>query len=149
MEINNINILQEQINLKLENNVKNIIKILEDYKGNDWKLYQNNNIKKDYIRNKIYSNKYFEIILISWSPYSKSEIHDHSKNGCAFKVLQGELVEYLYNKKLDLINNKNYLKNDISYIDNNMGYHKIINNTKNIVHSIHIYSPPNYISQMK
>ena len=149
MKINNINILQEQINLKLENNIKNILKILQDYKGDDWKLYQNNNIKTDYIRNKVYSNKYFEIILISWGPNSKSKIHDHSKNGCAFKVLQGELVEYLYNKKLDLINNKNYLKNDISYIDNNIGYHKIINNTKNIVHSIHIYSPPNYISQMK
>ena len=100
MKINNINILQEQINLKLENNIKNILKILQDYKGDDWKLYQNNNIKTDYIRNKVYSNKYFEIILISWGPNSKSKIHDHSKNGCAFKVLQGELVEYLYNKKL-------------------------------------------------
>ena len=59
------------------------------------------------------------------------------------KILEGCLEEEIYNK--DLSKNQNYIRNkdDIQYIDNSLGYHKIRNNNKDTI-SIHIYSPPDY-----
>ena len=70
--------------------------------------------------------------IITWNKYQKNSIHDHSKNGC------------IYNANLKLIMSKSINQNETKYIDNTIGYHKMINNTDKIIVSLHIYSPPNY-----
>lgn len=86
-----------------------------------------------------------EIYLLTWAPYSESKIHDHSKNGCYMKILEGELQEYQYDcTNIKLMATKSYKKNNITYINNSMYYHKIINNTDKPTYSLHIYSPPEH-----
>jgi hypothetical protein len=141
--MNNIKILSSLIKKNLNNNIKNVIPILKEYNGDDWKKYKLNTDKFSYNRNIIYQDTDFEIILITWGENSESQIHDHSKNGCAFKVLEGELTEQLYNTDLQNKKTTVYSVEDINYIDNSLGYHKILNNSI-LSNSIHIYSPPNY-----
>jgi predicted metal-dependent enzyme (double-stranded beta helix superfamily) len=89
-----------------------------------------------------YSNDYFEFILICWNTDCQTKIHDHPSNGCVFYLIDGELQEYLYknNKHIKKITTIN--KGQISYMDNNLGYHKIKCKKKGF--SLHIYSPSNY-----
>jgi cysteine dioxygenase len=146
IHMNSINLLAKSIKLNLNNNVKNILNILENYNGNDWKKFIKYSNLSNYKRNTIYQDTEFEIVIITWNKNSKSEIHDHSKNGCALKLLQGNLIEEIYDLKLNKIKSESLLTNNISFINNNIGYHKIINQNELSV-SMHIYSPPNYISE--
>ena len=138
-----INLLAKSIKLNLNNNIKNILNILMEYNGIDWKKYIQYNNSNIYNRNVVYQDSDFEIVIITWNKNSKSEIHDHCKNGCAFKLLQGNLKEDIYDSKLNKIESEIILPNNISFINNNMGYHRIINQDVLSV-SMHIYSPPNY-----
>ena len=106
----------------------------------------------NYIKMQMFKNNYLDCYLIFWGPYSKSPIHNHSENGCYLKVLNGNLNELIYSNnnlnqlicnKTNVINNK-----EIGYIHNTMGYHNIINPNNFMVTSIHIYSPPNFISKI-
>ena len=47
-------------------------------------------------RTKLYKNKNYEIILISWLPGAKSHIHNHSDNGCLYRLIHGTLIEEQY-----------------------------------------------------
>ena len=135
--------IEKTINKNIINkNVIHVKSILKQYNGNDWMEYisPSNNYKKKLI----YENELFELFVITWMPKSNSKIHDHSENGCLFKILNGELSEYFYNKNIELTNKQNYKKNIIGFIENNKGYHKITNETKNITVSLHLYSPPKY-----
>lgn len=128
----------------------NNLKLFSDELNNFHNSYLNQFINLrdiDKRRTMIYSNSKYEILLLKWYPYYESTIHDHPDNGCLFKLLQGELIEKRYDKSLNLIDTNNLNKNSINYIDNNLFYHKIINNSDFISYSLHIYSPPNY--QMK
>ncbi len=104
---------------------------------------------KSYTKNLIFRNKKYEIYLICWNNKQMSMIHDHPENGCVLKVLEGELIEYRYDtKSLELIELFNHPKGSIGYIDNNIGYHKVGNDSKNKAISIHIYSPPKFVANI-
>ena len=78
-------------------------------------------------------------------PNQKSTIHNHSENGCLFKILKGNIQENHYNTdNLKKISQKILSINDVNYISNNMYYHQMINLDNDITVSLHIYSPPNY-----
>ena len=91
-----------------------------------------------------YRNNLLECFFIYWKQNSMCKIHDHSENGCYFKILNGSLNEYVYDTNLNLIEMSVYPKNHIGYIDNTIGYHKMENLNDELVTSLHIYSPPNY-----
>ena len=99
-----------------------------------------------YKRYTIYKNDIIEILLITWSPNSKTLIHDHSKNGCILFLLEGELIEEKYKtENIELHSIHKVYPGDITFINNTIGYHRIINsNEKQYSYSIHIYSPPNH-----
>jgi len=127
--------------------------IFENYNGIDWKKYKNNDDKiinnndnntNTYNKNVIFRNNNYELLLINWERFSESPIHDHSENGCLYKILDGELTEEIYNKNIKLLNINKLKKNESSYITNNIGYHKIINNNNINTYSLHLYSPPLY-----
>lgn len=121
----------------------NVDKILIKYNGEDWIKY----IKIDnnyYFKNKIFGNNNFEIYIITWNKNQNAPIHDHSSNGCWLKVLDGKLLEQKYSKELKLISTNILKKDDISYMDNTLGYHSISNNYDNITVTLHVYNPPNH-----
>ena len=82
---------------KKNNCVSSLYNIIYNYKGDDWKefnLYSENPIYK---KSLVYTNDLYDLYVISWMPYSYSKIHDHSSNGCLFKILNGELNEKYMN----------------------------------------------------
>ena len=93
----------------------------------------------NYYKNIVYKDKYYEIVLISWKKDVITPIHDHPKNGCILKVLEGQLSEDYYDN--GKIINKLLNKNDIAYRDD--GEIHTIKALENS-YSLHIYSPPNF-----
>jgi len=141
-----LRVLFSNINNQIKNNhkLKNLEKIVQEYNGSDWKdhvLFS----EETYGRDIVYRNETIEMIIISWNNNQISGVHDHPKNGCLMKILQGELEEHTHNKYLDTIDIKNRKKGSIGYIEGTDGLHNIVNKDNKTV-SLHIYSPPNYIS---
>lgn len=102
--------------------------------------------KNTYNKNVIFRNDDFELILISWDKNICTNIHNHPKNGCIMKILEGTLKEEIYkenNQNNTLVKKNTYKKGDESYIHDSLGYHKIINENQ-YSYSLHIYSPPNF-----
>ena len=92
--------------------------ILKEYNDDDWKNYVKTDDNK-YCRNKIFENENFEILIISWNKNQNAPIHDHSCNGCWLKVLQGELIENIYESESLSLYKSNIIKtNDLIYNNN-------------------------------
>ena len=134
----------------IQNNYKNDMKLIDikyiinDYNGTDWKKYVKiNDIK--YNRNSIFKNNVFEVVIITWKKEQNVGIHRHPSRGCLFKILQGEMSEKVYNKSNDtyILKEENfYKKNQVSYIEDSIGYHSVENVNNDTTVSLHIYSPP-------
>ena len=107
----------------------------------DWDIYINFS-PDNYVKTLVYRNFEYEIYVISWNKNQESPIHDHPNKGCIMKILEGEIEEIRYNNNLDIIKTKKYKEGNITYIDNNIGYHKMRTVDKCI--TLHIYSPPEY-----
>jgi cysteine dioxygenase len=118
-------------------------------------LYQPINIqpKEKYQKTLLFRNNNFEIYQINWLKNAETNIHYHPKRGCIMKIIKGSLQEKLYQSKIynigakDFMNkyeikNSFYNMNDVSYIDDTIGLHKIIAIEESI--SLHIYSPPKF-----
>jgi len=121
----------------------NLHDILNNYKDDDWKKFININENR-YNRVKIFENENLDIYIITWNIKQKANIHDHSDNGCWLKVLEGQLIEKIYDNDLKLMKTNILRENEISFMKNDIGYHSIINEENDIAASLHIYSPPNY-----
>lgn len=124
-----------------------MVDMLQKYCSEDYKKYICINTGH-YSKTKVFENADFEIFVITWDKNQSSPIHDHSDNGCYMRILEGKLIEDIYDsqnftKKIK----SNELKSGfVGYIHNNIGYHRIINpSTTEIAVSLHIYSPPNHL----
>jgi cysteine dioxygenase len=129
--ISNINKLMPLKSLKY------IKQLLIDNNITNWDKYKKQT--NYYYKNIVYKDKYYEIVLISWKKDVITPIHDHPKNGCILKVLEGQLSEDYYDN--GKIINKLLNKNDIAYRDG--GEKHTIKALENS-YSLHIYSPPNF-----
>lgn len=87
----------------------------------------------------------FDVYYFNWYPYIRTSIHDHAENGCLMILLKGELNEKLYNNKLEIINENNYIFPNISFINNKKGYHSI--KALKESSSVHIYYPKGHITR--
>ncbi len=122
--------------------------LLDEFDDKEWESYINFS-NKEYTKTLIFRNKKYEIYLICWDKYQMSYIHDHPEGGCILKVLQGELIEHKYDtKNLELLEVLNHNLGSISYIDNSIAYHRVGNDSKNRSISLHIYSPPEFVSNI-
>jgi len=88
---------------------------------------------------------FIDIYFIVWKPKALSKIHNHSKNGCYMVILKGDIKEEIFNKNLNIIGSNYYSTFDISYINDNIGYHRI-KNTNQYSYSLHFYHPRNHIT---
>ena len=141
--INNL----KQVNISNYHKLFKYEVFLSNYRANDWNNFLHKNKLDLYQKNLICRDDNFEIFLINWPRGWESKIHDHAKYGCLLKVLDGALEETKFNNTLDVLDT-NYLNlNQVSYLDDSIGYHKIKNpkNTNSV--SLHIYSPPNHKTQ--
>lgn len=146
--INCIDDLAKSVTTKLSlgQKLEELDYILEKYNGNDWTKYVNFN-GDTYTRNLVYQDDNIDILILCWDSYQQSGIHDHPENGCLLRIMQGRLTEEVYQKdenNMILKETNKLLTDQISYQIGENGLHKIINEYKEQVVSIHIYSPPNY-----
>ena len=123
--------------LNYNNNIKSISPILEKYNAFDFRKFIEFD-KKNYKKNLITTNNLFDMYLICWNNYQFSNIHKHPEKGCIMKVLENGLEEKIYDNTYKNIEIKYIKKNDISYIDNEIGLHSIHNNNNKSI-SLHIY----------
>nr|QDY52421.1 cysteine dioxygenase type I [Mimiviridae sp. ChoanoV1] len=120
--------------------------VLKNYSSSDYKNYVSF-CQENYKKNLFYSDNNLEAFIVCWEPYQETKIHNHSDNGCILKILEGNINEILYNKDLKILKKNILPKNDIRYIDDNIGYHKMINGKEKTI-SLHIYSPPNFVPKI-
>lgn len=85
-----------------------------------------------------------KLTLIKWPPGKSSKIHGHPEGGCIFKVLDGVLTEARYDTSDQLRSQSVLFKSAVNYIDDQMGFHKVSNNTDGVAYSIHLYTYSRY-----
>ena len=128
----------------IKKNFKNSEKYLNNYFETDYKKYIILNEFK-YNRERIYIDDEIEVFIITWNKNQETKIHNHAKNWCFLKILEGSLVENVFNfDNLNKSGTKILRKGDISYMDDSIGLHSV-KNLDDISVSIHIYSPPNHL----
>jgi len=107
-----------------------------------WYKYALFDDDKPYTRNLISTdNETYTLLLLCWNPQNESPIHDHPCDGCWLQVLEGNIVEVRYDKKLRRVSDVAYNEGQLSYITNNSGYHKVCATNDPAV-TLHLYSPP-------
>lgn len=129
--------------LKTEQKLNAIKPMLEQYYGSDWKNHVE--FGCTYNKKKIYSDENIDVIIISWKKGQCSKIHDHPRNGCIVRILDGELEEETYKLTdcgLEFVNKNHLVTNSISYREDRTILHRIT-----ALHdcvSLHVYSPSNF-----
>ena len=99
-----------------------------------------------YTRNCIADTEKFELILICWCEGHQTSIHDHGGEECWVKVIEGEFKETVYKQDemgaLKLTKTKFSKKNEITYMKDFMGFHRLENNANKRSMSLHLYAKP-------
>jgi cysteine dioxygenase len=147
--INNLKILfTDDFKLALEKrfDVEDLL-MKYDISLKDWEKYAIFDNNKLYTRNLIATdNKHFTLLLLCWNPNKSSLIHDHPcENGCWMRVIDNSVNEKQYKIENDYfycISDKKYEEGVCTYINDDIGYHKISNTTNNNSVTLHLYSPP-------
>ena len=99
-----------------------------------------------YTRNCIVDNEEFELILICWCEGHKTAIHDHGGEECWVKVIEGEFKETIYKQneegELTIVKNTVSKQNEVTYMKDFMGFHKLENASNKRSMSLHLYAKP-------
>ena len=139
-------------------NTPEILELLSEYQSNpkDWLQYHNQQ-PGTYTRNLVDDgNGKYNLMVLCWAPGCSSPVHDHSNSHCLVKVLQGTLTETLYDwpcqgtsgnsstteTGLTVKKMTEFQENQVSYMHDTIGLHKISNPTPEYSVSLHLYSPP-------
>tara|TARA_B110000208_G_scaffold190848_1_gene255869 strand:- start:617 stop:1051 length:435 start_codon:yes stop_codon:yes gene_type:complete len=137
--------------VQLSNSIRNTYSInlckyfVNRYIGDDWKQFidYKNKTKLDgmgYSKIKLPINiPDKQLYLLEWEKDALTIKHQHFDKGCLYKVLQGSLVEKLYDHNKEHFNTRFYGLNDISYLNDKKIYHSIENKINNKSYSLHIY----------
>eukprot|EP00045_Choanoeca_perplexa_P022931 m.11391 g.11391 ORF g.11391 m.11391 type:complete len:205 (+) comp9805_c0_seq2:232-846(+) len=133
--------------------IDDIKAILNSYTSNpeDWSKYALFD-PHCYTRNLVDGgNGKYNIMLLCWNMGQASSIHSHAGSHCFMKLLEGSLVEELYDPPtevkagapMELQVETQHGENGVIYISDQIGMHRVVNpsHTHNAV-SLHIYSPP-------
>ncbi|KAJ9053756.1 hypothetical protein DSO57_1021148 [Entomophthora muscae] len=132
-------------------NPKRIIQLMGSYSSCaiDWKKYAHFN-SRNYTRNLVDSgNGKFNLLVLAWGPGQASPIHDHSDAHCIMKILDGELQETVFlwpdSSSLNPLyptHTTTFRMNQVAYMHDELGLHRMANNSSANALSLHLYSPP-------
>ena len=99
-----------------------------------------------YTRNSIIDTEKFELILICWCEGHRTAIHDHGGEECWVKVIKGEFKETIYKQDeagdLNLVKSAISKANEITYMKDFMGFHRLENISNKKSMSLHLYAKP-------
>ncbi|KAJ3276431.1 hypothetical protein HDV01_005054 [Terramyces sp. JEL0728] len=128
-----------------QTDVEKLMSLMSNYKANrlDYAKYALFDAKK-YTRNLIDDgNGKYNLIALCWGPGHTSPIHNHANSHCIFKVLEGQLTETLYpSENAEMPKTAYYTENQVNYMHDKIGTHRVGNDTGQPAISLHLYSPP-------
>lgn len=150
-----------------EVDVDYVMEVMRSYKSNpqEWRKYAKFD-RYRYTRNLVDSgNGKFNLMTLCWGEGHGSAIHDHANAHCFMKVLEGTLSEVRFEwpeesntdptpsdihenhehdqSALKEIKRTDIQKNDVAYINDSLGLHRVENPSHaNQAVSLHLYCPP-------
>lgn len=137
--------------LSADVDVDKIREVMEQYNSDEseWGKYALHDGTRAYSRNGVVDiNGNANLLVLVWSPGRSSAIHDHANAHCCMKIIKGQLKESLY----DVPDHEGELhprqetilsRNEVGYISDEIGLHKISNPLEDQVSvSLHLYTPP-------
>jgi cysteine dioxygenase len=98
-----------------------------------------------YTRNCLARTSEYEIILLCWDIGAKSAIHGHGGKDCWVYQVEGTLEEKRFeqtNSELIEVKSQSLTPDNLTYMNDKMGYHSIENNSKRQAMTLHIYASP-------
>ncbi|KAI8901107.1 RmlC-like cupin domain-containing protein [Globomyces pollinis-pini] len=131
-------------------NIDRIKELFKSYKSDkaDWINYALFDPHK-YTRNLVDDgNGKYNLIVLCWGVGHQSPIHDHANSHCVVKILEGELTETLYDwpkpDQSGLVKTSQVKldQNEVTYMHDTIGLHRVANEGKQPAISLHMYSPP-------
>lgn len=82
--------------------------------------------------------------MLVWTPGMGSPIHDHGNAHCVMKILHGSLTESRYEfpesdkeRPMELISERTLKKNEVAYMADELGLHKVENRGDDYAISLH------------
>ncbi|KAH7328113.1 RmlC-like cupin domain-containing protein [Stachybotrys elegans] len=130
-----------------------LTRLMEDYNSSEggWSVYAHGDSSRGYTRNLVdEGNGKSNLLVLVWSPGKGSPIHDHGKAHCLMKILKGTLTETRYafpeedhNGPMEIIGEKNFHENQVTYMADELGLHRVSNKGSDFAVSLHLYTPPN------
>ncbi|KFH47804.1 Cysteine dioxygenase-like protein [Hapsidospora chrysogenum ATCC 11550] len=131
-----------------------LTKLMEDYDSSDnnWSRYAFGDSSRGYTRNLVdEGNGKSNLLVLVWSPGKGSPIHDHGNAHCLMKILRGNLTETRYefpdpeesDGPMRPIAKKTYKENQVAYMADELGLHRVTNEGSDFAVSLHLYTPPN------
>lgn len=104
--------------------------------------------KETYTRNCIDRGEGYELILLCWEKGKDTPIHCHGGEECWVYDLKGEIEEKRYDfsdeeeSSLEVTKVERMKAGSISYMNDNMGFHKLINVSDGRAMTLHLYMNP-------
>jgi cysteine dioxygenase len=122
----------------------------------EWARYAFADSSRNYTRNLVdEGNGKSNLLVVVWNPGKGSPIHDHADAHCVMKILKGSLRETLYERPKPnsapehperaprTIKETIYNTNEVTYVSDEIGLHKISNASDDeVAVSLHLYTPP-------
>ncbi|KAI0545204.1 cysteine dioxygenase [Xylaria curta] len=128
---------------------------LYDSQEHDWARYAFGDSDTDYTRNLVDEGNGKGNLVSRLHPEPSqsrgSPVHDHGNAHCVMKILKGSLTETRYafppqgpSHPLDIISEKTHGKNEVIYMSDELGVHRMFNAGKDFAVSLHysVYTPP-------
>jgi len=101
---------------------------------------------KSYTRNCIYRDAHFELIVICWERGQETAIHGHDGEDCWVYLLEGEMEEVYFstdtNKPLQEISSRKIIPQQLTFMNDTMGFHRLKNSNGGKSVSLHVYAKP-------
>lgn len=96
--------------------------------------------KNNYNRISLIKCEAYELLLLCWNPAQASDFHSHPSKGCLVKILQGRLEDELKLEDQDS-QFRSHMTNDVFFISDKMGQHRVFNAQEEHAVSLHLYAP--------
>lgn len=101
--------------------------------------------KESYTRSCLALTDEFELILLCWEKGQTTPIHDHNDQECWVHVVEGSFCEERYidsENGMEELGEFDLLEEGLSYMNDNMGYHRLTNSTNGRAMTLHLYAKP-------
>ena len=98
-----------------------------------------------YTRNCIVRTEAYELILLCWEEDQATSIHCHGGEECWVYNLKGQIEEEYFqyqNERLTLVDSHMLNQGGVTYMNDSIGYHKLINKSKGRAMTLHLYMNP-------